>query len=1201
MSIIHSLNLNEGGGIIPDNDVSRPEDTPSILIGVGGTGVAALKSLKAKVFNQLKPTNSADKSDKREYSMIRFLALDTDKTSVGEADSDFHLQRDEFQDISVPNLGKLLDPQDPNGRTALKKRPDLNNWMSIDQIEPLLGEAGAGGIRQMGRFMLMQNISEVYTAIKNAITQARTGAAAGGQVNVHIMAGISGGTGSGCFIDICYLVRSVLDSLGVKNGKIFGYFFLPDVVISKPAVRNIPTKESSNRRNGYAAFRELDYLMDLATADDWFDQSYQNGLTIHTQKPPVDLCHLISASDAEGNIPENAFDYSINVVSDYIMAYLAHVKVPKGVVAGQDQGLTMQGHLSNIVNGVNAVQRNAGANYCYTILGASNAEVPFSQIATYLAQGYYKKVSDISRHIPTENEVTTFAEGENLAWDKLCTELTKNASDAGVLANELAGVDMRDCLRSEIKTGQDHPASLLNPAEAWLAEFKGKVESNFSALSTPLSSYEEPVLGQNNSIISSVHRNLMGMCRNKDGAHGAKFAAELLSRNGFDMNAVIAGLIEENKEQLSQERAQQDYLFSGLREARDDFFNASIVTRSFKWNKYRDAMVRWMDHRAKIFLMEKIDVLLQTLKTQLSTLYTEFYHKLDSLCDNLKETFEANAAFLSNPNSVASSNPYTWRIIELRDIKEQELDPVIQRIDPVVATGALMEHLLMSENQDEWLSGSDYRIGRLITKFMKEKFDPQLTTSLEDFIKGKYPGLQPGQIQDKIESNFLTPSHKKATPMFWMDGSYVLANDSYPSSTMTVPSASPLITAAANHFSNGGAGSTFGYSIRPSDISDRIFTLRFNSGLPLYAYQGVTLMRGDYAKDLQAGTAGLHLYEHNCVLEAKECKTPEDLEIIASTAWGSYLPSPIPLSRTYTEREEHSEQHKALEELFKRAKGLGVIGRDSNNSWVIFDNPWNEAHKLPCLEDYVDHKTGKFNEGQADAEMRACDEILAKWTAPELCRQHALLGNVKVKDGFETAVLLDRFIRYPRLVAVVRRNLGNYDFLQQKKAALGKLIEEQNNLQFMLEDFAKSLFMKVLKRGIGCITFTDVVYGIQQDTRLDDPNDRLSNIFLHYKAFSGFKKLTTGQYATIKSDTDTALNRLNTAGPDSGEVKAALNDLNTLRRELRDIFPSVLQQTSTMPKAQGDEITNFYHALRNELSNMCWAYFMGQFVPDERL
>lgn len=882
------------------------------------------------------------------------------------------------------------------------------------------------------------------------------------------------------------------------------------------------------------------------------------------------------------------------------MAYLAHVEVPEGVVAGQDQGLTMQGHLSNIVNGVDGVQRDAGANYCYTILGASNAEVPFSQIATYLAQGYYKKVSDISGHIPTENEVMTFAEGENLAWDKLCIELTKNASDAGVLAKELADVDMKDCLRREIKTNQDHPDILLDPAEAWLAEFKGKVESNFSALSTPLSSYEEPVLGQNNSIISSVHRKLMGMCRNKDGAHGAKFAAELLSRNGFDMNAVIAGLIEENEEQLSYERTQHDHLFSGLREARDDFFNASIVTRSFKWNKYRDAMVRWMDHRAKIFLMEKIDALLHTLKTQLSTLYTEFYHKLDSLCDDLKETFEANAAFLSNPNSVASSNPYTWRIIELSDIKEKVLDPVIQRIDPALATRQLMDCLLKLENQNEWRSESDYRIGRLINDFMDSQFQAQLDTTLETFIRSKYPGMSDTQIQQKIETDFLTVASNKATPMFWRNPGFTLSSFStFVSSTMTVPAASALITQAAENFKSSTGISDLHYAIRRSGIGDRIFALRFNSGVPLCAYQGVTLMRTSYERALTNSTVGLHLYEHNCVLEAKERKTPEDLEKIASTAWGSYLPSPIPLSRTYTEREEHSEQHKALEELFKRAKGLGVIGRDSNNSWVIFDNPWNEAHKLPCLEDYVNN--GKFNEGQADAEMHACDEVLEQWTAPEKCRTFTLLANVQFAAGHEDESLLDTFVRYPRLVAVVRHNLDNYDFLQQKKAALGEFIEEQNNLQFMLEDFAKSLFMKVLKRGIGRITFTDVVYGIQQDTRLDDPNDRLSNIFLHYKAFSGFKKLTTGQYATIKSDTDTALNRLDTAGPDSGEVKAALNDLNTLRRELRDIFPSVLQQTSTMPKAQGDEITNFYHALRNELSNMCKTYFLGQFVPDEHL
>ena len=95
-------------------------------------------------------------------------------------------------------------------------------------------------------------------------------------------------------------------------------------------------------------------------------------------------------------------------------------------------------------------------------------------------------------------------------------------------------------------------------------------------------------------------------------------------------------------------------------------------------------MVRWMDHEARIFVMEKMDALLLTLKSQLSTLYTEFYHKLDSLCDDLKDTFAQNSAFLADPAKRASANPYTWRIIELDDVKG-DLDPVIRAINPIQA------------------------------------------------------------------------------------------------------------------------------------------------------------------------------------------------------------------------------------------------------------------------------------------------------------------------------------------------------------------------------------------------------------------------------------------------------------------------------------------------------------------------------------
>ena len=390
--VIHSLNLNEGGGIFPQVSVSPAEEEASVIIGIGGTGVETLKALKRKVYTQLIPSNPGDAIPR--YDMIRFLAVDADNTAVDAPLSVADLQKDrgEFVCIKPANLAALLDPDLPTGRTERKKSRYLNNWMNIDNIKPLLAENGAGGIRQMGRFMLMESAQKVFDSIQSAITSAMRGNSSGGAVNVHIIAGISGGTGSGCFIDICYLVRQVLQQNGWK-GKLFGYFFLPDVVISKSAVKADIVKEAINRRNGYAAFRELDYLMDLPGAQDYFEQSYPGSIpAIRTQAPPVDLAHLISATDAEGNIPVKGFEYSTNVVSDYIMAYLAHVE-QRTASGSSEGGLTMEGHLTNIVEGVNDIPIRTGSNHCYTILGASNAEVPLSQIATFLAANFYKKVS----------------------------------------------------------------------------------------------------------------------------------------------------------------------------------------------------------------------------------------------------------------------------------------------------------------------------------------------------------------------------------------------------------------------------------------------------------------------------------------------------------------------------------------------------------------------------------------------------------------------------------------------------------------------------------------------------------------------------------------------------------------------------------------------------------------------------------------
>ena len=227
---------------------------------------------------------------------------------------------------------------------------------------------------------------------------------------------------------VCYIIRKALEDKGWGAcGNIMGFFFLPDVVTSKPEVAAIESSVAYNHSNGYAAMKELDYLMGLKTGDDWFEQNYGN-FQVRTQDPPVDLCHLVSATRADGSVLSNGFGYGVHVASDYVMAYLADVELG-GITAGAgDGGLTMRGHLSNVNNGVSQLARRHGASLSYHVLGASNAEIPMTQITTYLASGFYRRFQEcVGRNtvLITKAAVDDWAQKLGLTADSIYDEVVR--------------------------------------------------------------------------------------------------------------------------------------------------------------------------------------------------------------------------------------------------------------------------------------------------------------------------------------------------------------------------------------------------------------------------------------------------------------------------------------------------------------------------------------------------------------------------------------------------------------------------------------------------------------------------------------------------------------------------------------------------------------------------------------------------------
>ena len=424
MAEYSKLLLSTGGGIISTKQQAKQvENTASILIGLGGTGIDCIKTIKAAVRERLEPDDP--NAVVATYSHIQFMGVDTDKKSFKkkrEENGGVVTARDlkmlddtEIFDISNPNIGQALK----NPR-AIDMRPELK-WLNYENIDvPDLSDAGAGGFRQIGRYMFMDCSVKFMDDVGKMIRNAKSGLT-NPDVNIHIFAGLSGGTGSGCFLDACYMVKEVAAQNG--GATVFGYFFLPDVNLDR-----IPPENRLTRAyvpcNGYAAMQELDYCMRIGENGGSFIQSYKGGKQIKWEEPPVTMCHLICATDTNNNVIPNAYNYAMNVTSEYVLDFLTEPKDPNA--------FGLRSHLANYRAQINAAAQTSliGANLDYCILGASCASIPMREINTYLAAKLFGKFKDIMGNSPMESDVKVLAERSEVGdYEMLRRELSDGAGD----------------------------------------------------------------------------------------------------------------------------------------------------------------------------------------------------------------------------------------------------------------------------------------------------------------------------------------------------------------------------------------------------------------------------------------------------------------------------------------------------------------------------------------------------------------------------------------------------------------------------------------------------------------------------------------------------------------------------------------------------------------------------------------------------
>jgi len=251
-------------GIAPVEKAGEGVLLPAIIIGIGQAGAVVLRQIRSMIHERYQ----------NQIPSVKFLYIDSDNDALNAA-----VQGEDAFDPSEVLAAKLNRPGHYLQREGL---PSLENWMPQGMLYQLPKNPGpAAGIRAFGRLAFLDNYRTIAPRIRQAIEpllnpdvleQASKKTGLGirtNQVRVYLVTGLAGGTGSGMFLDLAYLIQHELRQVGYRNPDTVGLLLVP-----KADSKSLSRTAQSNV---YAALAELNHFAAGNTFQAQFD----------TTEPPI--------------------------------------------------------------------------------------------------------------------------------------------------------------------------------------------------------------------------------------------------------------------------------------------------------------------------------------------------------------------------------------------------------------------------------------------------------------------------------------------------------------------------------------------------------------------------------------------------------------------------------------------------------------------------------------------------------------------------------------------------------------------------------------------------------------------------------------------------------------------------------------------------------------------------------------------------
>ncbi len=1130
------LLLSTGGGIISNDQKDAQNDCATIAIGLGGTGVSCLRNLKRQVYSRVQADDP--KAVVPCYSHIKFLAVDTDKGSLAPDGQIYDLnEATEFFDISSGNIESLLAQT-----TVLAGKPECR-WLKT--ANPEKGQkglsikdasAGAGGVRQIGRLLIIEKSRAFVDRMCQMINEAKAGLPGGCDVNIHIFSGMGGGTGSGTFLDVCYLVQQALDEVGeAGHARTCGYFFLPDVNLSIPTVAANNTVSTYIKANGFAAMKELDYCMNFNNNQGSWDQEYRGFHVGPTSQPPVKLCHLISAATAAGAVLKDGYTYAMNVVTNYVMQFIV-----------MTTGFTLQSHISNFAKEVDTLQKEHGGNYSYCVLGGSNAVVPMREITTYLASKLFEGMAKVREQTPTDAEIEKFATDNGLTFQKLFQSMMEKTSYQmptlqldHTLYTAMSEDDL--ALPDEVHL----PETILGSYHQVEQKMTGRIETNKQAL---LHQWRKENVREEQDSISKMCRvyyalsDIVG-----DGTKGPMYAATMLNGTGRkSIVDLLRGVLKETQEAISKAEGNVNLRFTAIKNARTAFLHPKLFQNKARlFEEFLVTVQQYKTLDCKIKALKEMESMVRSMIGQMEELYTSHFGVYAQVSQNLIDTFHENYRHLTNGNQVVA-DPFVMPLMTIDDLKDS-LDKTVANMNLDKESAAF--HAALFANHDVWMASDEQKICKAVSSYLIERFSGYTSKTLTDYLEIKFDTNDPAALTDHIYRHIMLPLSDKATPLFNISAGYNIT-DAAPLGYCSIPNSATVLLAAANQLK----GVRSDLHLVANKVSDRISMLRCSCGVPMFGYKGVEIYIDTYKSDTSSGQ---HLYE-GTTLDQRDWRNLFNL-------------------RPYSTINNPEADLQQAAENYEEAVKLGIIrvSPTSDKDYHIVVNP--EVTEL----------RQQVADAMASGKLSAIQAAGAAVKGFLETRQPVRLIYVPNDGamGHKEKVRKDHVVAARDMMAIVRNELAKEDAIRQMLADLEAAEAGAKRVFADREAFFNAMMSGVFTYKIPTVTYTREVFGMSEETVLSEPKaEPYGKVVPLYQAFLSFQAMSKEEREDVLNATDERMSMLH-----PGLKEACKNLLEIFTPQYMGMQQRMLQRAESNPEVI-KEIQDFLKAFRMGIDDFVGMY-----------